>query len=197
MGLQTLQECQNLTTLVLTMNFYGEEMPNNGIQGFHSMQALIIAFCTLTGSIPSWLANIKELSLLDLSWNHLTGGIPLWIGSLDYLFYLDLSNNSLTGKIPMSLTKLKSLNSDSLSHNGSSSYGIPLFSWKNAPRNLLYKQYINFHPTVDLSNNMMDGTIWKEIGNLRLLQVLDLSNNNFTGPNSQGRSVFNLLEFEL
>ncbi|XP_008775246.2 phytosulfokine receptor 1-like [Phoenix dactylifera] len=180
-ALQTLQECQNLTVLILTMNFYGEELPNNGIQGFHSLQALVVAVCALTGSIPSWLANIKELSLLDLSWNHFTGGIPLCIGSLDYLFYLDLSNNSLTGEIPMSLTKLKTLNSDSLSHNGSSSHGIPFFSWKNPTRLLWYKQYMNFPPTVDLSNNMMDGTIWKETGNLRLLQVLDLSNNNFTG----------------
>ncbi|XP_038976756.1 phytosulfokine receptor 1-like [Phoenix dactylifera] len=180
-GLQTLQECQNLTVLALTKNFYGEELPNNGIQGFHSLQALAIDVCALTGSIPSWLANIKELSFLDLSWNHLTGGIPLCFGSLDSLFYLDLSNNSLTGEIPMSLTKLKTLNSDSLSNNGSSSYDIPYFYWKNPPRTLRYKQYKNLPPTVDLSNNMMDGTIWKEIGNLRLLQVLDLSNNNFTG----------------
>lgn len=157
-------------------------MPDNGIQGFQSLQVLVIPYCTLSGSIPPWLANIKELSVLDLSWNHLTGGIPWWFESLNYLFYLDLSNNSITGEIPMSLTKLKSLTSDSISPtNGSASHGIPFYYSKNLTRNLVYRKYISLPPKLDLSNNLMDGTIKKELGNLRLLVVLDLSNNNFTG----------------
>ncbi|XP_073102014.1 phytosulfokine receptor 1-like [Elaeis guineensis] len=181
-GLETLQECRNLTVLVLTMNFYGEELPISGIQGFQNLRVLVVAFCALTGTVPSWIVNSKELSLLDLSWNHLTGGIPVGLGCLDFLFYLDLSNNSLSGEIPMSITKLKSLSSESFWHAGSSS-GFPLFVWRNqtGTGQLQYKKYTNLPPTLDLSYNMMNGTMRKEIGNLRLLQVLDLSRNSLSG----------------
>ncbi|XP_038976598.1 phytosulfokine receptor 1-like [Phoenix dactylifera] len=74
-ALQTLQECQNLTVLILTMNFYGEELPNNGIQGFHSLQALVVAVCALTGFDSLVVSKYQRVEfprfvLESLDWRH-------------------------------------------------------------------------------------------------------------------------------
>lgn len=102
----------------------------------------------------------------------------MWLGNLDYIFYLDLSKNSLSGSIPLSLTRLKSLiSTDTLRKGGDSSFlrDLPIFGWYSNGMRLQYKQYLNFPPTIDLSNNMITGSIPEEFGNLKLLQVLDLS----------------------
>ena len=63
----------------------------------------------LSGSIPSVLGNLSNLTLLDLSLNELTGPIPPELGSLAPLEWLDLSNNYLTGRIPSELGNLADL----------------------------------------------------------------------------------------
>ncbi|KAK1582292.1 hypothetical protein Q3G72_013711 [Acer saccharum] len=172
-SLSVLQQCKNLTTLILSMNFIGEEIPNN-VSGFESLIVLGLANCGLKGRIPVWLSSSNKLQFLDLSWNHLDGSIPPWIGSMDDLFYLDLSNNSLTGEIPKNLTELKSL---ILSSNHTYSAGIPTI-FKN---HLQYKQASSFPPSIVLRNNMINGTIPPEVRRWKQLHVLDLSWNNISG----------------
>ena len=57
----------------------------------------------LSGSIPSSLERLLELTHLNLSNNSLTGEIPEQIGRLSNLEELRLSGNSLTGCIPLPL----------------------------------------------------------------------------------------------
>ncbi|KAI9184832.1 hypothetical protein LWI28_001505 [Acer negundo] len=104
-ALSVLQQCKNLTILILPKNFIGEEIRNN-VSGFESLIVLGLAGCGLIGHIPVWLSSCNKLQVLDLPRNHLDGSIPPWIGSMDDLFYLDLSDNSLTGEIPKNLTEL-------------------------------------------------------------------------------------------
>ena len=181
-ALSVLQQCKNLATLILTKNFRGEEIPKN-VKGFESLMIFAIGNCALHGQIPHWLLNCKKLQVLDLSWNHLDGSIPLWIGEMENLFYFDFSNNSLTGGIPRSLMELKSLVfSKCNSSNITTSAGIPLYVKRNQSANgLQYNQVSSFPPSIYLSNNRINGTIWPEIGNLKQLHVLDLSRNNITG----------------
>ena len=54
----------------------------------------------LTGSIPSEIGNLTNLTMLYLYSNQLTGEIPPEIGNLTNLTYLNLSFNQLTGIIP-------------------------------------------------------------------------------------------------
>ncbi|XAR56528.1 Non-specific serine/threonine protein kinase [Bertholletia excelsa] len=177
-----LQECRNLTTLILTKNFIGEEIPEN-VTGFESLMIFALGNCAVRGQIPKWLQNCHNLRVLDLSWNQLDGSIPPWIGKMEKLFYLDFSNNSLTGEMPKSLTDLKSLISmNSSSFNLSTSTGFPLYVKRNQSLNgLPYNQASSFPPSILLSNNHLNGTIWPEIGKLKQLHVLDLSKNNISG----------------
>ncbi|KAK2423645.1 receptor protein kinase BRI1-like [Trifolium repens] len=183
-ALSVLQKCKNLTTLILTKNFRGEEIPQSvPSAGFESLMVLALGNCGLKSYIPSWLLKCKKLAVLDLSWNSLNGSIPSWIGEMDSLFYLDFSNNTLTGEIPKSLTELKGLVCSNCGRPKFASYAfIPLFVKRNTSASgLQYNQASSFPPSILLSNNMLNGSIWPEIGNLKALHVLDFSRNNISG----------------
>lgn len=179
-ALGILQQCKNLSTLVLTMNFLEEDFPDYPFR-FQNLEVLALGNCALSGQFPLWLRDCKKLQVLDLSWNQLTGEIPPFIGQLDNLIYLDISNNSLTGEIPKSLTQLKSLVSTSSLVAGIS-IGIPLYVKRNQSiTGLQYNQLSNFPPSLYLNDNGFTGMLWPEFGNLKALHVLDLSNNSITG----------------
>ncbi|KAL0399405.1 UNVERIFIED_CONTAM: Phytosulfokine receptor 2 [Sesamum radiatum] len=181
-SLSVLKQCRNLTTLILTKNFHGEKIPED-VSGFESLLLFALGNCGLTGRIPNWLLNCQKLQVLDLSWNHLEGSIPSWIGQMEGLFYLDFSNNSITGGIPKGITELKSLISGNCSSSSlNTSTGIPLYVKRNqSASGLQYNQASSFPPSILLSNNQINGSIWPEIGQLRQLHVLDLSRNNISG----------------
>ncbi|XP_068333829.1 phytosulfokine receptor 1-like [Pyrus communis] len=189
-----LQQCQNLTTLVLTLNFRGEEFPADPTLHFEKLKVLIIANCRLTGVIPEWLSTSSRLQLLDISWNQLQGTIPVWFGNFSSIFYLDMSNNSLTGEIPRSLTGLPSLISGRISLEEPSP-DFPLVMKRNASaRGLQYNQVWSFPPTLELSNNNLSGPVWPEFGKLKLLHVLDLKFNSLVGSIPSSLSGMSNLE---
>ncbi|XP_057963186.1 phytosulfokine receptor 1 [Malania oleifera] len=181
MALGILQQCKNLTILVLTMNFRGEVLPSDPSLQFKKLTALVIANCKLSGTIPQWLKGCSKLQLLDLSWNRLVGTIPVWFGNFQSLFYLDLSNNSFTGEIPKSITGLPSLINRNISLQDPSP-DFHFFMRKNPSlRALQYNQIWSFPPTVELSYNQLTGPIWPEFGNLKRLHILDLKFNYLSG----------------
>lgn len=180
-ALQILQHCRNLKILVLTLNFQKEKLPSDPSLQFKSLNALIIANCKLTGTIPQWLSGCTKLQLLDLSWNQLEGTIPSWFGSFPFLFYLDLSNNSFSGELPRNLTALESLSFRNISLEDPSP-DFPFFMKRNSSARVLqYNKIWSFPPKLDLSNNFLKGQIWPEFGNLKKLHVLDLKYNNLSG----------------
>lgn len=180
-ALTILQHIHNLTTLVLTLNFPGEQLPSDPSLQFPSLKALIIANCRLRGTIPRWLSNSQSLQLLDLSWNQLGGEIPPWFVDFQSLFYLDLSNNSFTGEIPKGMTQLHRLVAGNVSMDDPSPE-FPFFLKKNvSARGLQYNQIVSFPPTLLLGNNLLTGPIWPEFGNLKKLHVLDVKCNNLSG----------------
>jgi Leucine-rich repeat (LRR) protein len=180
-ALTILQKCRTLTTLVLTLNFHGEELPDDPSLHFENLKVLIIANCRLTGAIPHWLSGSTKLQLLDLSWNRLDGTIPAWFGNFSNLFYLDLSNNSFTGEIPKKLTELESLIWSNISLVETSP-DFPFFLKKNvSARGLQYNQVQSFPPTLELGHNNLSGPIWPEFEKLKMLHVLDLQFNNLSG----------------
>jgi Leucine-rich repeat (LRR) protein len=182
-ALHVLQHLPNLTIFVLSRNFRGgETMPVGCINGFKSMQMLVLANCLLTGIIPPWLQSLESLNVLDISWNKLTGNIPPWLGKLNNLFYVDMSNNSFTGELPMSFTQMRCLISSNGSSEQSPTEDLALFvSMNSSGQGLQYNQISSLPPSLILSNNLLVGPIWSSFGHLVKLHVLDLSWNNFSG----------------
>nr|DAD29913.1 TPA_asm: hypothetical protein HUJ06_031381 [Nelumbo nucifera] len=73
---------------------------------------LDLSYGNFSGPIPASLANLPKLEVLELGGNKLTGNIPdsLWV-SQNRFVVLDLSQNQLSGKIPKSLSHF---NADSI-----------------------------------------------------------------------------------
>ncbi|XP_042513975.1 tyrosine-sulfated glycopeptide receptor 1-like [Macadamia integrifolia] len=175
-----LMHSRNLTTLLLSKNFKGEA---NTIDidpdGFQNIRALAIGGCQLTGPVPNWLANLGSLEVLDLSENQFTGSIPGWLGILPRLFYIDLSGNSLTGELPLEFTRLPRLVSSAPLDQVF--LELPFYVITQNSAGKVYTQLSGLPPTINLSNNSINGSIPPEIGQLKSLLVLDLSINKFSG----------------
>jgi len=141
---------------------------------------------TLSGSIPSELGNLTSLIDLFLFNNTLSGSIPPELGNLTNLIDLRLYYNSLSGTIPVELGNLKKLTSLILEHNILSG-SIPSELGNLSNLTLLH-----------LGRNSLTGTIPSELGNLTNLIDLRLSENAFSlpKPNWLENSTLEILEVE-
>ena len=123
----------------------------------------------LSGSIPSVLGNLSNLTRLDLSLNHLTGPIPPELGSLAHLEWLNLSNNGLTGPVPPELGNLADLELLGLADNKLTGR-IPSELGSLTRLGQLF-----------LAWNELTGPIPPELGSLADLEWLHLTSNELTG----------------
>ncbi|BAF07845.1 tyrosine-sulfated glycopeptide receptor 1 [Oryza sativa Japonica Group] len=178
-ALQILKSSTNLTTLFIAYNFMEEVIPQDEtIDGFENLQALSVDHCSLSGRIPLWLSKLTNLKLLFLSNNQLTGPIPDWISSLNRLFYLDISNNSLAGEIPITLMDMPMIRTtQNKTYSEPSFFELPVYDGKF----LQYRTRTAFPTLLNLSLNKFMGVIPPQIGQLKMLVVLDFSHNNLSG----------------
>ncbi|KAM3213519.1 hypothetical protein ACQJBY_066105 [Aegilops geniculata] len=178
-ALQMLKSCKNLTSLLIGTNFKGETIPQDEtIDGFEKLQVLTIDDCPLVGQIPLWISKLEKLEMLDLSMNQLTGPIPSWIDGLGFLFFLDISSNKLTGDIPAALTKMPMLLSEKNAAKLDPKFlELPVF-WTPLRQ---YRMVSAFPNKLCLDNNNFTGVIPPEIGQLKMLDILNLSSNSLTG----------------
>ncbi|KAF7836347.1 MDIS1-interacting receptor like kinase 2-like [Senna tora] len=120
-----------------------------------------------------------NLLLINLKFNKLTHTIPESIGFLSKLQFLDLNNNDLNGTIPLSLANLTQLYELDLSHNHLTGILDPLLfpiGGTNHPKTGLIGMQ-----NLLIRDNLLGGTIPKEIANMRNLTILALDGNNFYG----------------
>ncbi|KAH7522750.1 hypothetical protein FEM48_Zijuj07G0171600 [Ziziphus jujuba var. spinosa] len=114
---------------------------------------------------------------IDLSCNMLNGEIPSEITLLIGLVSLNLSRNSLSGQIPSMIGDINSSNSkdigelEHLKLLGNTLEGLILEAFCNMA-SLTY---------LDLSNNYLNVSIPKSLGNMTVLTHLDLFGNNLEG----------------
>ena len=151
------------------------------------------------------LTNLQQLSLRN---NFLTSTIPSNLGFLTNLAYLQLFSNSLIGTLPIELSKLIKLNSLFLQSNLISgtiplSYSamiklVSLNIGNNKLNNIIPSTFINlkYLSTLILNLNKLTGNIenvFTLTNQLQYLQILDLSNNLFSGQLSSKIGEFKVL----
>ncbi|KAL4184696.1 hypothetical protein AMTRI_Chr10g2440 [Amborella trichopoda] len=98
------RNCMNMSHLKFLnqANRFSSSIPKNIGQVMPNLQWLNVPNSGITGSIPNFIGDFVNLSVVDLVGNKLMGPIPTMRNLMD-LQYLNLSNNTLSGYIPPSL----------------------------------------------------------------------------------------------
>ncbi|XP_021295824.1 probable LRR receptor-like serine/threonine-protein kinase IRK [Herrania umbratica] len=200
-------------------NFSGKIPSSMG--SLTSLQSLHLRNNSLVGEVPSSIKHCRELLTVDFGGNRLSGHIPPWMGGrLSKLIILSLHTSKFNGNIPKELCVLSSLQILDLSHNNFSG-NIPscinnlsaMVSRNNSHDKIFYRtskgsffenilvvmkgRVVEYSNTlklvklVDLSDNNLSGEIPKEVTSLVGLQSLNFSHNRLVGriPDNIGAMI--------
>ncbi|KAG7949200.1 hypothetical protein I3843_13G049600, partial [Carya illinoinensis] len=187
--------------LYLSMNLLNGVLPNSIGNLSIFLERLQLDDCNIKGNIPIDIGNLSRLVGMSLGGNDLAGPIPTTIGRLRrlqglYLFYnrlkgsipsdicylgrlgsLHLAGNKLSGQVLESINNMTSLRFLNLAFNKLISR-IPLSLW----RQLISRIHLSLWRQtdllkVDLSSNFLSGSLSLDIGNMKVLKILNLSRN--------------------
>jgi Leucine-rich repeat (LRR) protein len=164
---------------------------------FHSSNHLKILSVWKTsffGKLPASMANLTQLSFLDMASTQLTGQIPSWLANMTQLTVLYLSFNKLQGPLPNSIFELEKLETLHLYSNDLSGIvAMDMFhKLKYLTSLVLSLNHISF---ITKTNSNATQNKFKVLGlgscnlshfpdflrNQNQLQLLDLSYNNIHG----------------
>jgi len=198
------KEISNLKSLVylnLKINtFYDNKINKENhlwkhIVNIPSLKYLNIQSCYTTSGIPKEIANLQNLTFLNISWNNFSY-MPKELTTLKNLKGLDASGNEFK-KIPSEISYLTKLNFLHLSGNNLATIPEALWELKNLETlNLCWNNLEtldkNISSLTHLSQLNLSGNCFinlpKELGNLRKLEVLNLYDNALTHlPKELGR----------
>ena len=205
---------QGLLALNLASNNFSGSIPAS-IGSLINLESLHLYNNKFSGKLLSLLKNCKDLLTVDIGENKFVGSIPRWIGhKLSSLMILSLHSNNFYGQIPDEICALSSLQILDLSHNklfgsipkcvnnfsmmakiNNTNYPAFLFVqsaiYSSNPseseflvikgKSLEYSTILRLINIIDLSNNNLSGEIPKEVASLQGLQSLNLSLNILTG----------------
>ncbi|CAM6108373.1 unnamed protein product [Calypogeia fissa] len=151
-------------------------LPVDGYGNLSACTSLVFTFNQINGTIPTTIANMASLQVLDLGQNQLIGGIPPEFEGpfMNQLTIFRVSYNDLSVPIPPTLfsscTFLQQLN---LSNN-------------NIPGNLPNVGNCKSLFLFDVWKNQFNSSIPPELGLLPSLQLVTLSENPIGGPIPSG-----------
>lgn len=169
--MNSLTSCRKLKMLVLNDNQFEGVLPSTIANLSTDLLTLRLGSNKLSGSIPSGIENLVNLTELQLQTNKFTGSIPNSIGNLKMLRRLNMSENELSGSIPPSLSIIPQLYSLHLEKNRLNGSIPPSFG------NFQYLQEL------DLSQNYLSGIIPERVMGLSSLTIsLNLARNRLSGP---------------
>eukprot|EP00253_Pinus_taeda_P014184 PITA_14184 len=168
----------SLTYLNLSGNSLNGRIPS--LRNLKILERLVLGNNKLQGDIPDDFENLQRLGLLDLSGNILSGKIPNSLAPLKQLRFLLLHHNQLSGTIPSNLGNCTNLELLDLSHN-------KLIG--NIPHEIAKLYNLNFY--LNLSWNLLEGSLPTEIGKMSMAQAIDISANHLSGviPSTLGSCV--------
>ncbi|KAI8531557.1 hypothetical protein RHMOL_Rhmol11G0145800 [Rhododendron molle] len=147
----------------------------------------------LTGTIPTSIGNLVNLTTLHLHHNYLSESIPEEVGMLRCLIDLKLHVNNLTGNIPPELGLLANLVTLNLAANRLSGsipqelgdcmrlLNLSLSNNRLGENIPLELGQLNGLESLDLAGNLLSGKIPEQFGALQRLEMLNLSHNELSG----------------
>ncbi|KAF5950211.1 hypothetical protein HYC85_012204 [Camellia sinensis] len=162
----------SLSSLSLFNNNINSSLPLT-ISTCRNLTTLNLAQNLLTGLIPYTFSLIPNLRYLNLAGNSLSGDIPATLGLFRRLETLILVNNLLDGTIPAALSNMTTLKSLQLAYNPFTP--SRLCSGTREPFEL--SRLTN----LDVSSNMLSGSIPSVIFELKSIVQIELFNNSFSG----------------
>ncbi|PRQ42832.1 putative leucine-rich repeat-containing, plant-type, leucine-rich repeat domain, L [Rosa chinensis] len=162
----------------------------------------------ITGPFPCLLKDISTLRVLILRSNKFYGGIgcPKINGTWPMLQIIDLAHNNFSGNVPgIALTTWQEMmaNEDDASsklnhlqfqNNSSGIYYQDTVTITNKGFEIELIKILTVFTSIDFSCNKFNGSIPREIGELKSLHILNLSNNAFTGAIPTSLSNLSQLE---
>lgn len=123
----------NKVTRLIISDIEGTTQGFPVLSNMAGLRRLVLRNCSIAGEIPGYIWKIKNLQMLDVSFNKLVGEIPDNIGAQDVKFIF-LTGNMFSGNIPGSL--LKDGRNIDLSYNN--------FTWQD-PGQPTCRQNMNFN----------------------------------------------------
>ncbi|XP_030930530.1 receptor-like protein kinase 7 [Quercus lobata] len=166
---KSLQNMTGLVSLSLGDNPFNPSPFPNEVLLLTNLTWLYLSNCSIQGTIPAEIGNLKELINLELADNNMTVKIPVEIGNLVNLWQLELYNNSFAGKLPIGLRNLTKLEMFDFSNN-------------YLEGDLSELRFLNNLVSLQLYQNELSGQVPAEFGNFTKLVNLSLYRNSFTGP---------------
>jgi hypothetical protein len=168
-------------------NFISGTIPSILGTALTSLNALQLSGNQLSGTIPTELGLLKDVSFLYLDDNKLTGSLPTEVGLLTSVIGLRVANNKLTGTIPWQElcsgeTTLQWLHAYDNQLNGTIATKIGLCTSLQQ---------------LELQNNtLLTGSLPTELGLATSLRDFRFSNNWITGPIPTELGLIDLGYFE-
>ncbi|TQD86056.1 hypothetical protein C1H46_028395 [Malus baccata] len=165
-----------LPSLLVELHLSGCELYHmpSGIANLTSLKVLDLSDNYFNSTIPTWLYSLNHLESLDLSLNAFHGEISSSLGNLTALVHLQLGSNQLEGEIPNSLGNLCKLTHFDLWSNNFRGRVSEIFESLSS---CSFGQ-IDF---LRLSDNNFSGHLFDQLGIFENLRTLDLSNNSISG----------------
>ncbi|TVT97290.1 hypothetical protein EJB05_57466, partial [Eragrostis curvula] len=164
LSLSTNMFIRSIPTSLSTLSLLVELLDTNQFSGhiptilenLQTLATVTISTNNLLGWVPGEIFGIPTIAQIEFSFNNLDGEIPAEVANAKQLMYFDLSSNKLSGDIPSTLGNCESLEEIELGHN---SFSGSILTSLGPLKFSTFSQQLN----------------WVHLGNLQLLEQLDLS----------------------
>ncbi|OEL32699.1 Leucine-rich repeat extensin-like protein 4 [Dichanthelium oligosanthes] len=105
------------SVVILVHNSFGECLPARVANMFGTLNKIMLINNGLTSCFPQEIGLLRELTVLDVSFNELAGPLPPEVALMRKLEQLDVAHNRLTGAIPPGICELPRLKNFTFTYN--------------------------------------------------------------------------------